>query len=100
MSRDWHDCLLLSRSYFPDTSRYRFYPGGDFNCDGDFSISDVWEFLAWAMHMPGDAIISSVFTASDLEFFEVERTVYNTYASAAIFFVLAFLLFAVLSDDR
>lgn len=52
----WRDLVVASQD--PAAARWRWPKNSDFNGDGIFTISDIWQGCGWVLHMPGDLVLS------------------------------------------
>jgi len=50
----WRDVLIWSGD---PSLRWVWPKGGDFNGDGAFTISDLWQSVGWFYFMPGDLLV-------------------------------------------
>ena len=46
------DTLCLQEQY----EKGRWFFAADMNCDGLFTISDIWPLIEWVFFVPGDAV--------------------------------------------
>jgi len=87
-----------------DTPSTRFDLVADLTGDGQFTISDIWHWLGWLFHCPGDgAIYLFVHHASSwARFLEISLSDYGGFLSGllSVFaWMLAHLPFALLGGD-
>ena len=67
----------------------RWYIAIDLNCDGAFTISDVWLWLKWWFFMPGDGLLWALMQWPEAStFLELSPEDYSSWPSAAIWLIL------------
>lgn len=74
----------------------RWFIARDANCDGAFTISDVWLWVDWLFNFPGDGLLWLLIQSPGLAaFFELTPEAYGNWFSTAVSIVcwLVVLLF-------
>jgi len=91
---NWKECAQLMEGYSPGWRlTWPEHGFNEFDCNADFTASDVWGGISWLWTYPGDYLLSQ---EPFRTFFEVEGvTAIGLTGSTVIGWALLVLLFAV-----
>ena len=76
------DTLCLQKQY----EEGRWFIAKDMNCDGVFTISDIWPLIEWVFFLPGDSLVLGLMAALPgvATFFELTPESLGGSASVAL----------------
>ena len=90
----WSECISYNYVVRGVDTRWQIGSEKDLNCDGLTTISDVWAFVGWLLHAPGDSLFRAI--AYDrpgfASFFEVSAPYHATHFSTGVGVILLLVL--------
>lgn len=97
---NWSDCITYDWVHHGVDNRWWWHK--DFNCDGAFSLSDIWQGFKWVTHAPGDFLVRGLFSAEPEvgAFFEVAPPYHGSYFATGLGIILILILLGGFSGSR